>query len=744
MRSLLGKVKTLVELLRYLPPDFLVLKAFRIVQRKAFLRNVVPGKGSIDFEHDEGALFQTPVFGLDREAILNTIVASGKKEVILDRAKAAKKHQFNLLGSGPVIVATNEELGNSVRAEMNRLLGGGKRNVAQISLEYRPIDWHLDFKSGHRWDDQTPYHRIKISPGPGVDIKVPWELSRFQHGPLLGLANLVDGKDRGWGGEFVLQVTDWIAANPYPYGVNWSCTMDVAIRAVNWLWSWVLLNDHPALSAEFRRLIINSLYQHGLHIEANLEYIKRGYHGNHYLANLAGLIYIGVLLPGFEESDRWLIFGLQELIEEMKHQVYEDGISFEGSTAYHRLAAEVFYSCTAIALILDSKRRKSLMKYDGYRMLTSKPILQKYEKQEFDLDCQEIFPQWYFRKLEMMAEVILNITKPDGRVPQLGDNDSGRLHKLTIITNSQGEEEFNDYRHILSVSGKLFGREDFLNAGADYKLESELLLGSIDFLPLKSSGRSSACKRRLKADKGNGSRLALRSETIIEIFVKDNENEPDLVLNRYFYPNAGIAIYRNEYLYFCISLTPAGLSGIGAHNHNDKLSFNLNVNGQDFLVDGGSYLYTPNPIMRNAFRSTWAHNTVAMVGKEQRGFINNHPFLLPDRSERSINCVDEKCFIGSYQSHGFMHQREVQFRKGRIIINDYLENNREAFFIMNLHPDVNINESQKDSLVLNRKGVEIIIGHKNISIAEVKEGYYSEQYGKRVLNNRILIPLKHY
>ena len=60
-----------------------------------------------------------------------------------------------------------------------------------------------------------------------MDIKVPWELSRFQHFTILGQAYILS-KEEKYAQEFVNQVTDWIEHNPVGFGVNWACPMDVA------------------------------------------------------------------------------------------------------------------------------------------------------------------------------------------------------------------------------------------------------------------------------------------------------------------------------------------------------------------------------------------------------------------------------------------------------------------------------------------------------------------------------------
>lgn len=142
------------------------------------------------------------------------------KDLILAEADQACAHEFNLLGSG--IVHLGEE-----------------------------IDWHQDFKSGHRWNPSTYFKRIRPAPYPGgYDIKVPWELSRCQHFPRLGQAYWLTG-DENYCIEFVKQVLSWIQQNPPNLGVNYAGTMDVAIRAVNWLWGISYFILSPSITDEF-------------------------------------------------------------------------------------------------------------------------------------------------------------------------------------------------------------------------------------------------------------------------------------------------------------------------------------------------------------------------------------------------------------------------------------------------------------------------------------------------------------
>jgi hypothetical protein len=131
----------------------------------------------------------------------------------------------------------------------------------------------------------------------GVDIKVPWELSRGHHLVLLAQTALLSG-DEKYARECLAQMTSWIDANPTAQGVNWACPMDVAIRAVNWLWSLGLLAESPLMTEAWLTEVLASLVAHGRFLMGNLEVRDDGVTTNHYLADLVGLLYLGTLLEG--------------------------------------------------------------------------------------------------------------------------------------------------------------------------------------------------------------------------------------------------------------------------------------------------------------------------------------------------------------------------------------------------------------------------------------------------------------
>lgn len=359
--------------------------------------------------------FQTAPRKEDTIATLEHIFPETRREA-LDTAAQICEHIFDLLGSGPVRV-TRE---------------------TKPEGEYQPVDWHMDFKSGYRWNVKAYFKDIPYGHVHHVDIKVPWELSRFQHLPALGKVYWLTG-DEKYPREFANEIEDWIESNPPLYGVNWACTMDVAIRAVNWIWAYYFFKDSAEVSDELLLKFLRSLYIHGKFIMENLERSLYGINSNHYLSDVVGLVYLGVTFPEFKDAKKWQEFGVKEVIKEMGKQVYPDGMDYEGSVSYHRLVTELFLSATLLCL--------------------SNGIS---------------FPDWYMERLEKMIESVMYYTKPDGTAPQIGDNDDGRLHILA----NYGNWSRLDHRYLLSIGAVPFNRPDFKEAAGEFHEEALWLLGN--------------------------------------------------------------------------------------------------------------------------------------------------------------------------------------------------------------------------------------------------------------------------
>ncbi|MBM3567037.1 MAG: heparinase, partial [Alphaproteobacteria bacterium] len=286
---------------------------------------------------------------------------------------------------------------------------------------YTPIDWHLDFKSGFRWREDSWHGDIAYGRAPGADIKVPWELARMQHLSLFAAAYAATGNEL-YARAARDQILDFIAQNPPRFGVNWRCAMDVSIRAANWVVAWSLFKALGySFDAAFEETLKQSLCDHGRYVVRHLEWYPEG-RGNHYLADVAGLAFIATTLPPAPETDAWLAFAAQEIPAEIEHQFYPDGGNFEASVPYHRLSLEMAVFALALIAGLPEARRRQLGHADPgvFPARTPHPLRLPLAPPNGKT----------FARVARAAEFLRDLTKPGGAMAQIGDNDSGRFFKL--------------------------------------------------------------------------------------------------------------------------------------------------------------------------------------------------------------------------------------------------------------------------------------------------------------------------
>jgi uncharacterized heparinase superfamily protein len=310
-------------------------------------------------------------------------------------------------------------------------LGSGAVNLGET------IAWNRDFISGKLWPLKHLSSAEILDIGHSSDIKVVWELNRFHQVWWLGKAYWATQREE-YARKFAELVEDWIQKNPVGSGPNWTTAMEVAIRACNWIAGYYFFCDSPSLSGKFWLKFLKSLYAHGRYVESHLEYARKN--GNHLLADVVGLLTLGMFFRSARFGARWALQGAVALQEEMETQVYPDGVNYEKSIGYHRLVLELFYTAT----VLCQKNRIAL----------------------------EIS---FLLRLEAMFDFALAYTRPDGSAPTVGDADNGRLFQFSP------REDFNDHRHALSVGAILFDRPDFRSAATGFSEDALWLFGGEGF-----------------------------------------------------------------------------------------------------------------------------------------------------------------------------------------------------------------------------------------------------------------------
>jgi hypothetical protein len=337
------------------------------------------------------------------------------------------------------------EEGREVVAHRWPLLGYGVREFGAR------VDWLREPASGVRWP--LDFHAdVALVRGDASDVRVLWELNRLEHLLTLGRAYAAGGGE-GLAEEFFAQVESWAEQNPSGFGPNWACAMEAALRAVNLLAAFRLFRRSPSLSEERLARLLALFDAHGRHVRRNLEYSYIAT-GNHYLSDVAGLLWLGLLLPELEAAAGWREFALREMLRELDRQVLPDGADWEASTGYQRFVTEIFL----------------------YGFLLCR-------ENGFDVGERA------WSKVRSMLEYARAVLRPDGRAPLVGDADGGRFLPLA----RRGADE---QAYLLAVGAALF-REPRFKVVDDTPGELFWLLGpegvrTFEELPAAGAGASAS------------------------------------------------------------------------------------------------------------------------------------------------------------------------------------------------------------------------------------------------------------
>ncbi|MEQ9064805.1 MAG: heparinase II/III family protein [Vicingaceae bacterium] len=500
------------------------------------------------------------------------------------------------------------------------------------------------------------------------DIKYAWEFSRMQHMILQLLGGAFSKEVIS---EVKCQILDFIINNRPGEGIHWSSPMEVAIRAINFLFASELIDsiEKRKESDEFENILNQSLIEHHQYILEHLEH-KSGLGNNHYLSNIVGLLFTAFRFDE-EKMNASLLKFADVFVKEVDKQFLDDGVNFESSTTYHAFSLEM--SVYGLALIkrlqIDNK-----LKYDSLNYKQHQNAIEKI-----------------FRAYVFLDE----ITTKDGRLIQFGDNDSARLLKLEpnyILLNT--DQYGRNYRQKNHFESEVIPDEDLMN-----------------YTPVLNACRSLFGIEHDRSVTGNiiqqitkGSILNIPKLPILSITyntgmdyvgglnfkAKSHINIPGISANRSkvfkkLYPYGGIYILECSELRIVINGMNRHVKQYWPHGHNDKLSFEVIINDKSFFRDPGSFTYTGIPTIRNKYRSVKAHNA-PQHGKEQNTWIAGAPgvFRMKPRTKVSLleSAANSIALRMTYDD--VVHVRSWTIDEGLISIIDYSNKPFET----NFFPDI--------------------------------------------------------
>lgn len=196
----------------------------------------------------------------------------------------------------------------------------------------------------------------------------------------------------------------------------------------------------------------------------------------------------------------------------------------------------------------------------------------------------------YETRLHRMYAASRAWSSEQGLAPQVGDNDSGRVFPFR-------ERDARAQGYLAPLGAALFGDAEL--ADGDFPDEAAWLMGMAGLERFRSLPR------------------ARPAESVS-------------------FPEGGFHVLRGVGAVVTVSAGAQGQRGVGGHSHNDKLSFELHLDGRPVIVDPGTGTYTREPSVRNAFRSTAAHNTLQVDGLEQAPLEPGRLFALPEAARARV------------------------------------------------------------------------------------------------------------
>jgi hypothetical protein len=192
--------------------------------------------------------------------------------------------------------------------------------------------------------------------------------------------------------------------------------------------------------------------------------------------------------------------------------------------------------------------------------------------------CGHLFAQRLEKMFEFLAALAVGREQP----PIWGDSDDGRLLPLCCVDGHAAD-------HLLAVGAAIFDRGDW---PAHHTCEETWW----------RLGRAPHANQR-----------TARADAPSAAFRK-----------------AGFFFFASPRLRGSVRCGPLGINGWANHAHCDQLSVEFCWDGKPLLVDPGTYLYSGDAEARNWFRSTGAHNTLLVEGKEQNRYWPGLLFRMMD------------------------------------------------------------------------------------------------------------------
>lgn len=231
----------------------------------------------------------------------------------------------------------SDDAKKALLSEADKACAGTVKGFSSLELSYgMPIDWQLNPITGRRCDASLKWYQIPDFDKERGDIKAVWEISRFSHFVTFARAYLAS-HDAKYYIAFREQLAHWLEHNPYPYGANFKCGQECALRMMNALLAYTVFRAKGLTDADDAHNLAELIRRCYQKILANFFYARRCIKNNHTISELAGMI-IGAWCAC---DDKRMKKAYNLLNKTIVDQFSSDGGYTQYSFNYQRLALQV-------------------------------------------------------------------------------------------------------------------------------------------------------------------------------------------------------------------------------------------------------------------------------------------------------------------------------------------------------------------------------------------------------------------
>ena len=278
-----------------------------------------------------------------------------------------------------------------------------------------PPEWNRDpltGKSAPMVFGKTLDYRNKDLVG---DIKYLWEPSRHLHLVTLAQAYYISNSRKYLFG-IRQQLSSWFDQCPYLIGPQWTSSLELGVRLINWYLTWQLIGglDSELFKGQegesFRDRWLRGIYQHVHYIRGH--YSRYSSANNHIIGETASVFIATTGWPFWPQFKRWQKSSAEQLEHEISLQNTPDGVNREQAIAYQQF-------------VLDFMLLSELTAHANHA----------------------VFSPAFKKTIERMLEFIASIMDVDGHLPMIGDADDGFVVRLSH------EDEWCPYRSLLATGG---------------------------------------------------------------------------------------------------------------------------------------------------------------------------------------------------------------------------------------------------------------------------------------------------